>query len=98
MARILSWLFFSHWRNPTDHPLSGKRNAHLFLIIARLILYCQVYWKLINMIIYSYLRASIGSIFAADLAGKTPKNIPIIAETLNPSAIAYGGTEYVQAR
>jgi hypothetical protein len=34
---------------------------------------------------YSYLRASIGSSFDADLAGNTPKDIPMAPET--PTAI-----------
>lgn len=38
-----------------------------------------------------------GSNFAADLAGKTPKDIPITAETPTAITTAYNGTVKVQA-
>ena len=47
---------------------------------------------------YSYLSASIGSSLAADLAGKTPKNTPIIADTPKPRNIEYNGTENDHAK
>ena len=39
-----------------------------------------------------------GSSFAADLAGKTPKDIPMAAETPTAITIAYKGTVKIQAK
>src|SRR5579872_1657569 len=47
---------------------------------------------------YSYLNASIGSNFAALLAGKTPKPIPMAAETPTAKAIEYNGTLKIQTK
>ena len=48
--------------------------------------------------IYSYRNASIGSSFAAERAGKTPKEIPIAAETPTAITIAYNGTVKIQVK